>query len=193
MTLLKITEPSVEPITLEEAKLHLRVDHATDDDLITSLIVASREQAEQLLGRALITQTWERVLDAFPESEIELGMPPVQSITSVIYVDGAGDEITLDAEDYTLDSSTLPGYVLPSETQDVWPVTLDTVNAVRVRFAAGYGSTGASVPSSIRQWMLIQIGTMYKMREGVAIGVSVSEIPNRWVDGLLDRYRIWGI
>lgn len=193
MTLKLITAPAAEPITLTEAKLHLRVDHATDNDLITALIVAAREQAEQLLGRALITQTWERVLDAFPASEIELGVPPVQSITSVIYVDGAGDEITLDAEDYTLDGSTLPGYVLPSETQDVWPVTLDVVNAVRVRFSAGYGPTGASVPSSIRQWMLIQIGTMYKMREGVAIGVSVSEIPNRWVDGLLDRYRIWGV
>lgn len=193
MTLLKITEPSVEPITLAEAKLHLRVDHSTDDDLITELIQTAREEAEKVLGRSLITQTWERRLDAFPASEIQLGWPPVQSITSVIYVDGDGTEITLDAEDYTLDSSTEPGYVLPSRTQEVWPVTLDVVNAVRVRFVAGYGSSGASVPASIKTWMKIQIGTAYKLREAVAIGVSVSEIPNRWVDGLLDRYRIWGI
>ena len=68
MTLKLITAPAAEPVLLADAKLHLRVDHIADDDLITSLITAAREAAEHLTGRALITQTWERVLGAFPSS-----------------------------------------------------------------------------------------------------------------------------
>lgn len=191
MTLKLITAPEAEPITLAEAKLHLRVEHSVDDDLIGSLITAAREQCEHLTGRSFIRQTWERVLDAFPDSEIELGVPPVSAITSVVYIDSSGDSQTLDAEQYSLDSSTLPGFVLPSATLEEWPETLDTANAVRVRFVAGYGASGASVPSALRQWMLIQIGSMYKMRESFAVGVPVAEIPNRWVDSLLDRYRVY--
>ena len=60
------TQPSVEPVTLAEAKLHLRVDIADDDTLITSLIAAARQQAENITRRALCTQSWVLVLDSFP-------------------------------------------------------------------------------------------------------------------------------
>ena len=193
MTLKLISEPGAEPLSLSEAKLHLRVEHSVDDDLITALIKAAREQAEHLTGRALITQTWARVLDAFPAAEIELGMPPVQSIASITYVDAAGDTQTLDADDYSLDTTTPPGWVLPSATLSTWPSTLDTANAVTVTFVAGYGATGASVPEAIRTWMKLQLGTMYKHRESIVAGVSVTELPGAFTDRLLDRYRLWGV
>lgn len=193
MTLKLVTAPAAEPITLTEAKLHLRVEHTVDDDLITSLIQAARERAEHLLGRALITQTWARVLDAFPGNEIELGMPPVQSITSVIYVDGNGDSQTMASADYSLDTTTAPGWLLMAEDLSAWPTTLDTANAVTVTFVAGYGASGASVPAAIRTWMKLEIGTLYKHREGIVAGVSVSELPNRFQDGLLDPYKIWSV
>jgi uncharacterized phiE125 gp8 family phage protein len=193
MTLKLITAPAAEPVTLEQAKLHLRVDHSSDDTLITALITAAREGAEHITGRSLITQTWERVLDAFPAVEIELGRPPVASIVSVTYIDGAGTEQTLDAADYTLDSTTPPGWLLPSATLDVWPITDDVANAVRVRFTAGYGADGTAVPSGITAWMLLRIGTLYKMREEIVAGVSVADLPGGYAERLLDPYRIWGV
>lgn len=193
MSLKLITAPAAEPVTLTEAKLHLRVDHDTEDDLITDLIVAAREKAEHLTGRALITQTWDRVLDAFPAGGIELGMPPVQSITSISYVDTSGATVALVADDYTLDNTTDPGWLIPSAALGAWPSTYDAANVVTVRFVAGYGASGASVPATIRQFILLELGTMYKLRESIVAGVSLSELPGVYHERLLDRYRLWGI
>lgn len=193
MTLKLITAPEAEPVSLTEAKLHLRVDHSTEDDLITVLIRAAREGAEHLTGRSLISQTWERLLDAFPADAIELGRPDVTAIVSVTYIDGLGATQTLTSDDYTLDATTQPGWLLPSETLDVWPITDDVVNAVRVRFTTGYGASGGAVPAALRQWMLLRIGTLYKLREEVVAGVSLSEIPGNYTDRLLDPFRLWGI
>lgn len=195
MTLKIYSEPGAEPITLTEAKLHLRVDHSADDDLITALIVAARQQAEHLTGRALITQTWDRVLDAFPAGAIDLGKPPVQSIATVTYVDTNGDTVTMDSADYSLDSTSDEGkgWLFPSDALDTWPSTYDAANVVTVRFVSGYGASGSSVPQAIRQYMLLEIGTMYKCRESVAAGVSLSELPGRFTEKLLDPYRLWGI
>lgn len=191
MTLKRISDPGAEPITLTEAKLHLRVEHTVDDDLITALIQAARERAEHLLGRSLITQIWTRVLDAFPTAEIELGVPPVQSISSVAYIDGNGDSQTMPSADYSLDNTTLPGWVLPSENLSTWPSTLDTANAVTVTFVAGYGASGTAVPAAIKAWMKMEIGTLYKHREAIMAGVSVAELPGGFHERLLDPYRIW--
>lgn len=185
-----ITAPATEPVSLEEAKLHLRVEHTADDDLITALIRAAREQAEHELGRALITQTWERVLDAFPAAELELGKPPVQSITSITYTDENEDSQTLSSSLYSLDSDTEPGWVLPAIDTD-WPDTLDTTNAVRVRFVCGYGAAD-DVPEAIKAWIKIRLATMYKMREQFVAGVSVSEVGTNFIDRLLDPYRFYG-
>lgn len=191
MTLKLITAPAAEPVLLADAKLHLRVDHIADDDLITSLITAAREAAEHLTGRALITQTWERVLGAFPSSDrLELGKPPVASITSITYVDAAGDSTVMDPADYALDDATADA-VLLADTVTAWPNTYDTANAVRVRFVAGYGDDGTSVPRAIVAWMLLRIGTLYKLREEVIAGVSVNELPQGYADRLLDPYRSW--
>ena len=191
MTLQLIEAPAAQPVTLAEAKLHLRVDHTADDDLITSLIVAAREAAEHMTGRALITQTWERVLDAFPCAEIELARPPVVSIASVSYVDAAGDTQVMDSADYALDNTTPPGWVLPSAAAGTWPAALDTANAVRVRFVAGYGADGSFVPSGILAWIKVRIGTLYKLREEVVTGVSVSDLSGSYTNTLLDPYRVW--
>jgi len=193
MTIKLITAPAAEPVTLTEAKLHLRVDHSTDDDLITALIAAARQKAEHLTGRSLITQTWERVLDAFPPVEIELGRPPVASIVSVTYTDTAGTDVVMDSAEYSLDNTTEPGYLLPAATLSAWPSTYDAANVVRVRFTAGYGASGASVPAAVRQFMLMELGTLYKMRESIVAGVSIAELPGSYTERLLDPYRLWGV
>lgn len=190
MPLALITPPAIEPISLVEAKLHARVDDSDRDTLIGVFIKSAREAAEHELGRALITQTWRLTLDEFPCAEIELPKPKVLSIVSVGYVDADGLDQTVNSANYTLDSAQLPGWVLPAEDYS-WPATRDIANAVRVDFTAGYGPAATDVPASVRQWMLLQIGAAVKQAEAFASGFTVAELPNRWVDGLLDRERTY--
>ncbi len=187
MALKLITDAAVEPVTLAEAKIQCRVDDdiETDDALIESLITAARKMAEQECSRALILQTWERSIDAFPAVEIELGKHQVLGITSVKYIDTAGAEQTMDSADYSLDSDTDGGYLLPAIDTE-WPDTLDTANAVRVRFTAGYGVDAAAVPECIKAWIRIMVGHLHPN------GDKLTPDQKQMVDRLLDSERVWG-
>lgn len=89
------TAPTIEPITLAEAKLHLRVDSADDNTLITALIITARQLAEREVRRAFITQTWQMYLDS-AKAEIEIPKPPLQSIESIKAISAV--ESTVDQE-----------------------------------------------------------------------------------------------
>lgn len=188
MPTLVITAPAAEPISLTEAKLQCRVDHSDDDALLGILIKAAREQAENELGRALITQTRELVQDEFTSPCVLRGAP-VQAITSVKYLDTAGVEQTMNPADTLLDKDSSPGYLHLAYGKE-WPSTYAVPNAVRVRFTCGYGATGANVPESIRHWMLIAIATWYAHRENIQAG-QVIALPDRFWHRLLDPYRIY--
>lgn len=188
MTLRYVSGPTTEPVTLAQAKAHLRVDHDAEDALISALIVTARGMAEHKIGRALGTQTWTRTLDKFPDGALELGMPPVQSITSVSYIDAAGDEQTLSTSDYILDSVQAPGWVLPSSDLGAWPSTADTINAVTVTFVTGWAA--ASVPQEIKQYILMHVASMYDRRDAVSdVGNNAAYLP--FVDRLLDRWVVY--
>lgn len=188
MTLRIITPPAAEPVSIDEVKQLGRID-AGEDTMFDMLIASARRSAEDLTGRALILQTWELVLDAFPDKEIRIGMLPIQSIVSVKYYDPAGALQTMDPADYVLDVDTLPGWLLPA--RDVtWPATLDMAQAVIVRFVAGYGNTGADVPAPIRHWIILHAVHAYDNPARVQVGNIVQDFPRDTVDGLLDPYRL---
>lgn len=174
MALTLVTAPATEPVTLAEAKSHLRVTTTDDDVLITALIVAARESAESAMGRALITQTWDMTIDGFPPV-IDVPLPPLQSVTSINYVDENGDSQTLATTEYTVDIKSSPGRLVESYGK-TWPTTRDVINAVTVRFVAGYGAS-ASVPQAIKQGMLMHIGHMYANRESVLVGIQAQDMP----------------
>lgn len=187
MSLKLITPPALEPVTLAEANLHLRISGAAEDALITALITAARQHAEHITERAFVTQTWELALDAFPAAEIRLPKPALLSIVSVKYDDTAAVEQTLAGSAYTADVHAQPGWLLPA-VGATWPGTLDAANAVRIRYTAGYGPAAADVPAGIKAWMLLRIGALYRNREELADGRLA--VPP-FVDRLLDPYRIW--
>lgn len=190
MSLVLITPPALEPVTLAEAKLHCKVDSTDDDTLLAIYITSARAAAEHETGRALVTQTWELLLDAFPCDEVELPKPNVLSITSVKYTDTDGVEQTIGSPNYTFDNARLTGWLLPA-VDYAWPSTQAVANAVRVRFTAGYGAAASDVPANVRHWMLMQIGAAYRNRDAFAAGFSVAEYPNRFVDHLLDEARTY--
>ena len=188
-----IIPPAVEPITLAEARDHLRLDadNTALDAQIAIWITAAREACEHEIHRALITQTWELVLDEFPCGALRLTLPPLQSILSVKYLDPAGTETTLAPSEYSMDKDTEPGFVVPSLAAGAWPSTQGTINAVRVQFRVGYGDTSAAVPRSLIEWMKLHLGIAY-CNMGALVGGAVNELPGRFWDSLLDRYRFYG-
>ena len=193
MALKLITAPATEPVSTSEAKSHLRVDTTADDTLIGTLITAARQHVENHLRRALITQTWELVMDAFPAGDvIRLPRPPLVSVTSIKYTDVAGSESTFSSAAYVVDTDSTKGRVV-LKSGESWPSdTLAAANGVRVRYVAGYGSA-AAVPNPIRQAILLLIGTLYENRESVLVaqGVTVAQLPFG-VEALLMPYRIFG-
>lgn len=186
MPLRRVSGPSVEPVSLAEAKLHLREDLTESDTLITALITAAREQAEHRTGRSLVTTTWLHTEDQFPEA-IRLRMTRVLSVTQLRYRDPAGAWQVLSGSSYTLDNgSEYANWVYPAAGFS-WPATWDQPNGVEVTYTAGFGPNAADVPASIRAWILLTIGALYAHREG-GIEKAVSELPRSFYHGLLDAY-----
>lgn len=183
------TAPTTEPLTVAEGRAHLRVDDSSDNDTIDALITTTRERVEEELGRALITQTWTLTLDRFPHGPIELPRPPLQSVTSITYIDSDGASQTWGSSLYRVDTAAQPGRITPAYGES-YPTTRDVTGAVTVTFVAGYGAAAADVPRPIRQAMLLLLGHAYAHREIVVAGTIVSPIPQS-MDWLLDPYRVW--
>lgn len=160
------TAPVVEPVTVDEAKLHLRVDSTDDDIVIETVIQEAREWIEESYSLALITQTLDYYLDEYPESDVmTLPVFPLQSVTSVTSISPAAAESVFASSNYAVDAVSQPGRIrLVSGAS--WPSDdLRVVNGVRVRYLAGYGVAGRTVPSHVRKAMLLLIGHLYENRE----------------------------
>lgn len=189
MGLKLVTDSADWPVTIEQVKLHLRVDTDDDDDLIEAFIDAAVESAELFQGRALIDQTWDLYLDSWPcsvweglrrVSQIEIPKPPLIEVVGVFYLDSSGAEQTLSASLYTVDTSNEPGRVVLKSGS--FPTLPDLANAVRVRFRAGYldqtvSPAVESVPKSTKAAILIMIADLYANRESIVVGQSVARIP----------------
>lgn len=192
MALKLITAPTTYPVTLAEAKAHLRVDSTDEDTLITAMITAATETAEQITGRAIMTQTWELTLDGFP-SEFELTRVPVASVTSVKYLDMDGVQQTLSNALYLVRTADDFGFakVAPAYNTE-WPLAQDSFDSVAVRFVAGYANA-AAVPESIKAWVKLTVSAMYENREAEAYSSRAvsTTVKMSFVDGLLDRYKVW--
>jgi len=195
MALSLVTGPLTEPVTLAEAKRHLRVEVDDDNGLIASLITAARQYVETYTHRALVAQTWDLKLDGFPssvEDSLWLPFPPVSSVTSVTYVATDGTSTTWTASLYTTDLPFGPmaraGRLVPAYGES-YPTTRGVINAVTVRFVCGY--TAVALPESLRAGLKLLIAHWYDQRNPINVGHVVSEIP-RTIDALLWPYKSFG-
>ncbi len=187
MGLIRTGNPAAEPVTLAEAKAHLRVDSSDEDALIAAMISAAREAAEHETGRTFVSTPWRLTLDQFPTS-IALPMPRVTAVTQIHYVDGDGITQALNPAGYQLIAdSEYEAWIEPAYGYS-WPAVRAQAEAVRVTYIAGW-SNAAAVPQAIKQWMLLAIGDMYASREATVIGTIAERLS--FVDRLLDPYRVW--
>jgi uncharacterized phiE125 gp8 family phage protein len=187
MGLKLITPPPVEPVTLDEAKVHLKCDDIdTENEYISGLIVAAREFAEGHQARAIITQAWEYILDKWPNKDyINLPLPPLQSVESITYTDKNGVESVWPDTNYIVDADRYIGRVALAYNCS-WPtIDLYPAGAIRIRFTAGYPPVGegdtidyvANVPIATKHAILLMVGHWHTNREPVAIGAVGREIP----------------
>lgn len=197
MTLSRNTAPSVEPVTLEEARNHLRVEpdgspaSHPDDTLIEALIQAAREWCETETNRAFVEQQFELKRDTFPSGStpIELPLPPLRSVDNIEYEDGDGVTQTWSASQYRVIKASgpkaLPGYVQPTPDESYPTDVQDAPDSVMITFTAGYEPDTASsptdyranVPAGIKRAILMLVAHWYEHREAVMVGASVGEMP----------------
>ncbi|MCK9518053.1 MAG: hypothetical protein M0R74_03335 [Dehalococcoidia bacterium] len=159
---------------------------AVEDTQIEAWITAAREYAEAYTGRAMATQTLEQLMDGFPCGDnIELDMPPLQSVSSIKYKDSAGTETTMAVTtDYIVDSDREPGRVVLPYGES-WPSFVAyPVNPIRIQYITGYYASNP-LPKALWAGMLVHIGLLYKYRD--------AEIPDaamNTVKALYAPYRI---
>lgn len=188
MALKRIAAPDREPVTLTEAKRHLRVDGNEEDGDIESLIITAREYCEGYQNRAYVSQTWEYILDQYPDYKFEIPKPPLQSVISIKYTDTESVERTVPASDYIVDTDSFKGRVVLGFGKQ-WPtVILQPINGFRVRFVCGYGAP-ADVPMKVKQAMKLLIGYWYANREAAATGTVSAEVEFS-VHALLKQERV---
>lgn len=188
MTLQRTSAPAVAPVSLVDAKLHLRVDNTAEDDLITALIEAavSHLDAQGVLGRAVITQSWAQWVGQSP-GNVRLLVGPFQSLTSVEYydADNALQTATLSEFETRLDGDFV---IVKPKSGFAWPGAYSRDDAIKITYVAGYGDAGSDVPQSIRQAILLLVGHWYENRTAVS-EASLKEVPLA-VDALIGIERV---
>ena len=184
MGLVQTIAPSVEPITLAQARQRMRItaEDDGDDTDIEGMITTARMSQEKTTGRQCITATWEWTLDAFPASTyanpeglFHVPISPVISVTSIKYYDVDNAEQTWSTDEYQVDTTDMVtrirlvfGYSYPD--------TYDRMSAVKVTFTAGHGATPADVPGPLKDALQYRVAQLYEMRQPVITGTIVANV-----------------
>lgn len=179
-----------EPISLEQAKIHLNLQGVIDDNdaMIQGLIVAARQMAEGRTNRTITQRVREQAFSNW--YSMRLLKPPFVQVESVSYFDAEGNEQTLDSSSYTVSTRREPASIaLTGAARYSAPSLAAQDEAVIVRYTAGYPV--GEVPAPIVQWMLLQIGSMYEHRESVIAGVSVTTLPEMYERMFLQTYMVY--
>lgn len=157
--------PAVSPVSLVEAKLHLRVSGTDEDTLIQLYIDAATAAAEEELGKVLITQTWTETIE-YPTGRVKLTKAPVQSVSAIQYYDGDNVSQAGVLSDYSIITQEHFAYIEPV-SGGVWPTVYDRPDAMTFTYTAGYGDAGSDVAANIRQAIFLLVGQYYEHRVNV--------------------------
>lgn len=189
MALVLTSGPATEPVTVAEAKAHLRIDGDAEDVLLASLIITSRLHVEAALGVALIVQGWTLYLDAFPaDGVIMLPLAPVANVTAVRIKAADGAVTLLHPSTYEIDTAGRPARMVRAPGT-VWPQPSKRANGIEIDFTAGYGAHAADVPEPMRRALMLMIAHWYEHRDPAEIGDTAARIPAA-ISALLEPYMV---
>jgi len=180
-----VTTPAVtEPLSLADAKEHLKVDTADDDSLITAQILAARKWIEQYCNRSLPSQTLTAYFDTLPNGYLMLPQSPCISVTSINYVDTDGNIQVWDSSKYDVDTSSVPARIFTSYGES-WPSVRSQMNAVNVVYVAGQSSVDEDIVHALK----LMVGSLYAARENDCPFQSYQ--PSFSVKALLAHHRVF--
>lgn len=184
MPAILVTPPAVEPVSLADAKAHLRVGHADDDDLIARLIAAGRRQVEARTGMKLISQQWTVFRDDWPETGvIDLPLHPVLAVDELAVFGEDDTRATIDPAHYLADSASRPARLWLRGAR-VWARPGRIANGIAITVTAGFGPDGSHVPETLRQAILVLAAHWFAHR-----GDADMPRPPLLVDHLLQPFR----
>lgn len=212
-----LTPPATEPVALADVKLHARIDTDADDSLVAGFITAARQWVEQYTGRAIINQTWQLALDAWPAvaeewwdgvrdgpigglnraTFVTLPRPPLVSVTSVQVFDNTDTGTVWTSANYFVDTVRQPGR-LALRLGSTWPVPTRITNGIIITYVAGYGSDGTYVPEPIKTAIRQLVTHWYEHRgeapqlssgRGTLSAFNAINVP-MVIQALLDPYRV---
>jgi len=182
-----ITAASTFPVSLTEAKSHLKVDTSADDTYITSIIKAATQLSEEYTNRFFIDTVIEQTCSSFADLQT-LFKSKVSAVASVKYYDSDNSSQTLDSAIYDVQLNYEPAQIQLADNQN-FPSITKRNDAVVARYTVGYGSAASDVPEIIKQAILLTIGNFYQNRNSVVIGRISTELPLN-VKWLLDTYKV---
>ena len=165
MNLTLVTPPASEPVTVDEVKLHTRIDDDFEEALLQLWIVSARIQAEDFQHRAYITQVRELSFDYFPRLPICLPRSPVQEVTSFKYYDYQNTETVFSLDNLLIDTDSEPARITLSYGILYPSVTLRAMNAVKIRYTAGYGDSASDVPQTVTEAIMLYCTHRYDNRD----------------------------
>ncbi|NHZ93542.1 hypothetical protein F2P45_31750 [Massilia sp. CCM 8733] len=185
MTSRQITAPVALAVSMETAKLQLRVTSSDLDASIELWLKGITRECEHQIGRALVTQAWRTTLAAFDDA-IQLERAPLIAVQSVSYYDAGNGLQVLAPDAYYVDAVTEPGYIVAAAGAP-WPATFARGNAVTVEYTCGYGDTDDKVPENVKLYILARLCEQFDpaTREFKATSQSM------YVDRLLDACRVY--
>jgi uncharacterized phiE125 gp8 family phage protein len=185
MTLFRTVEPAAEPVTPAEARAHLRIDGTAEDDLLSGLIRAARQEVEQATGTALIEQGWRLVLDRWPAHDTApLKIHPLREVRSVTLYGSEGEASVLAPETFQVDALSRPARI----HFDTAPPALRAMNGVEIDFSAGFGESGTDVPDLLKRAILLLVAHWYEFRVGFGPADQPVSYPAGY-DRLIAGYR----
>lgn len=153
--------PEIEPVSLDDAKAHLRITHDADDDAIAALIKTARQICEEHTGLALITRDCRLYLDQWPKHALSLPKPPLVHVAAVNVYDAGGDAAVFPAASYAVDTAGRPGRI---EMTGVPPTPRLPLSGIEIEFSAGFRDTPDDVPPSLREGIKRLVAHLYMNR-----------------------------
>jgi uncharacterized phiE125 gp8 family phage protein len=188
MSAILLTPPALEPVSLADAKLFLRVEHDDDDDVVAALIAAARVNVEAQTRRALITQTWRLVRDVWPAGgRLPILPVPLIAVTAIRVFDADGVPHLLDVDDFAVDTVSAPAVLMFDRGALRAPGK--RAAGIEIDISVGYGDAAEDVPEPLRQAIRMLVAHWYENRGVIAASGEVASIPAS-VSSLIAPFRV---
>ena len=186
--LAQTTAPTNKVLSEDEVKTQVRSIRTDETTYLARLVAAATQKVEHDTGLQLITATWVWKIGDFPAGGI-LFVPknPLLTVTSVVYIDTAGDSQTLASSKYDLGLTSKRGRIALAYSE-VWPTVRRQIDAVTITFTAGFGTSASDIPTDLLHACELLVAHWYEFREPILAGTIIASVPITY-DALISHHR----